>query len=203
MKKLVLFAFMGLIIFSSCNTPKSEKTIANLKEGIKGETTASAKYKAFADKAREEGYEAIGKLFDAASKSEAIHAENHTKALESLGEKMEAFKPEFEVKTTAENLQAVIEGETYEIDTMYPQFLTDAKSEKVEKAEKSFNWALDTEMEHLTFYKAALQSLNSQTEESLPKGYAICPVCGNIYDTASIEDECAYCSSPKAKFIMF
>lgn len=203
MKKLVLFAFMGLIIFSSCNTPKPEKTIANLKAGIKGETTASAKYKAFADKAREEGHEAIGKLFDAASKSEAIHAENHTKALESLGEKMEAFKPEFEVKTTAENLQAAIEGETYEIDTMYPQFLADAKTEKVEKAVKTYNWAMDTEKKHQTFYKAALQSITSQTEESLPKGYAICPVCGNIYDTASMDDKCAFCSTAKEKYIMF
>ncbi len=36
---------------------------------------------------------------------------------------MEAFTPEFEVKTTAENLQAAIDGETYEETVMYPGLL--------------------------------------------------------------------------------
>src|SRR5665647_706650 len=119
MKNLLLFAFVRLIAFAGCNQPKPVKTVENLKGGIKGESTASAKYAAFAQKAREEGNDTIAKLFDAASKSESIHAANHRKVLEALGEKMDDFKPEFEVKTTAENLQAAIEGETYEVATMY------------------------------------------------------------------------------------
>ena len=35
---------------TGCNQPKPVKTIENLKAGIKGETTASAKYAAFARK---------------------------------------------------------------------------------------------------------------------------------------------------------
>ncbi|KKW30268.1 MAG: Rubrerythrin, partial [Candidatus Uhrbacteria bacterium GW2011_GWD2_52_7] len=42
----------------------------------------------------------IAKLFDAASKAEAIHAANHKKVLEGLGVTMDDFTPEFEVKTT-------------------------------------------------------------------------------------------------------
>src|SRR5665647_1635169 len=124
MKRIFLFASISLLVMASCSQQKPVKTIENLKAGIKGETTASAKYAAFAEKARAEGLDTVAKLFDAASKAESIHAANHLKVLEGLGEKMEEFKPEFEVKTTAENLQAAIDGESYEVTTMYPQFIT-------------------------------------------------------------------------------
>jgi rubrerythrin len=201
MKKLFLFAIVAAIAFTGCKQAKPVKTIENLKAGIKGETTASAKYAAFAQKAMEEGYDTIAKLFDAASKAESIHAANHAKVLESLGEKMDEFKPEFEVKTTAENLQAAIDGETYEFTSMYPQFLADAKAEKIEKAEKSFTWAMDTEKKHQNFYSKALEALKSGSESSLPYTYYVCPVCGNTYEEGSVDEKCAFCMTPKEKFI--
>ncbi len=203
MKTALLLAVIGLIGFTSCSNPKPVKTIDHLKDAIKGETTASAKYTAFAQKAREEGHEAISRLFDAASKAESIHAENHKKALEALGEKTDSFKPEFEVKTTAENLQAAIEGETYETEKMYPQFLADAKTEKAEKATKSFTWAFDTEKKHLLFYKKALEALNANTENMLPTGYAVCPVCGNTYENSAVDQKCAFCQTDKSKYLIF
>jgi len=201
MKNILLIALVSLIAFSGCNQIKPIKTVENLKAGIKGETTASAKYAAFAQKAREEKHESIAKLFDAASKSESIHAANHKKVLEGLGEKMEDFTPEFTVNTTAENLQAAIDGETYEVTTMYPQFLTDAKAEKAEKATKSFTWAFDTEKKHEKFYTAALASLKANTENTLPVQYLVCPVCGNTYDKAMVDEKCAFCQTAKEKFI--
>lgn len=201
MKKFFLFAFVSLIVMAGCTQPKPVKTIENLKAGIKGETTASAKYAAFAEKARAEGLDTVAKLFDAASKAESIHAANHLKVLEGLGEKMEEFKPEFEVKTTAENLQAAIDGESYEVATMYPQFLADAKAEKVEKAVKSFTWAFDTEKKHQVFYQKALAAVQTNAENTLPFEYAVCPVCGNTYDKATIEEKCDFCGTIKDKFI--
>lgn len=202
MKNIFLFAFIGLIAFTGCQQTKPAKTIENLKAGIKGETTASAKYTAFAQKATDEGNVNIAKLFMAASKAESIHADNHRKVLEGLGEKMEDFTPEFEVKTTAENLQAAIDGETYESTTMYPQFIADAKEEKVEKATKSYTWALDTEKKHQQFYAKSLQALNSMAENTLPFEFAVCPVCGNTYDKATIDEKCAFCQTSKDKFIL-
>lgn len=201
MKKTLLFALASLLILLSCNQIKPVKTIVNLKAGIKGETTASAKYAAFAEKAKAEGHDTIAKLFEAASKSESIHAANHRKVLVSLGEKMENFKPEFEVKSTKENLQAAIEGETYETTTMYPNFQAEAKTENVEKAQKSFSWAFDTELKHLAFYKKALAALENKTEKSLAFDYFVCPVCGNTYDKATLDEKCAFCSTSKSKFI--
>jgi rubrerythrin len=201
MKNVFVFIIVCLVALVGCKQVKPVKTIENLKAGIKGETTASAKYAAFAIKAKEEGLDTIAKLFDAASKSESIHASNHTKALESLGEKMDEFKPEFEVKTTAENLQAAIDGESYEVSTMYPKFLEESKLEKVEKAEKSFTWAMDTEKKHGEFYQKALDALKANSEKSLSAGYVVCPVCGNTYPITAIDEKCAFCQTPKDKFI--
>jgi rubrerythrin len=202
MRTIYLLAVAAVIAFSSCNEAKPVKTIENLKAGIKGETTASAKYAAFSVKAKEEGHEAISKLFAAASKAEEIHAGNHRKVLDGLGVKMDDFKPEFEVKTTAENLQAAIDGEGYEVSTMYPQFIADAKAEKVGKAEKSYNWANDTEKKHHDFYVKARESLKTSTENTLPVQYAVCPVCGNTYDNAKLDAKCAFCQSGKEKFLI-
>lgn len=188
---------------ASCTGPKPVKTIADLKAGIKGETTASAKYAAFAQKAKSEGYGAIAKLFDAASKAESIHAANHSKALAGLGEKMDPFTPVFEVKSTAENLQNAIDGETYEVNTMYPQFAADAQAEKAGNALKSITWAWDTERKHEQFYANALVALKTNTLNTLPVGYAVCPVCGNTYDKAKMDKKCAFCQTSQDKFILF
>jgi len=201
-RNLFLLSLIVLFVFTACKQVKPVKTIENLKAGITGELTANAKYKAFAEKAREEGQASIAKLFDAASQAEGIHAANHQKVLEELGGTMENFTPKFEVKTTAENLKAAIEGETYEETTMYPQFLADAKTENVSNATKSFNWAMDTEKKHEAFYKQALEALTANTTASLPVGYAVCPVCGNTYDAANVDQKCAFCHTDKSKFVI-
>lgn len=199
MKKYFLFALLSAFVFVSC-TQKPVKTIENLKAAIKGETTASAKYAAFAEKAKAEKLDTVAQLFLAASKSESIHAANHTKVLTDLGEKMEDFKPEFKVKTTAENLQAAIEGENYENTKMYPDFIAVAQTEKADKAVKSFTWATDTEKKHEEFYKKALAAVQAKSQKGLSFNYYVCPVCGNTYEAASVENKCAFCLAPKVKF---
>lgn len=206
---MFLLAVLAVLAITGCQQAKPVLTIENLKAGIVGETTASAKYAAFAVKAQEEGNEAVAKLFLAASKAEGIHAANHRKVLEGLGEKMDEFVPGFDVKNTLENLQTAVEGETYEVDSMYPQFLLDAETEKVEKATQSFTWASDTEKIHMDFFKNAIASIVVSASDNtapsalvLPTGYAVCPICGNTYDSAAMDDKCAFCQTEKEKYIM-
>lgn len=199
----MFIALVCLVAFTACMQPESAKTIADLKEGIKGEMTASAKYAAFALKAKQEGNFAIAKLFDAASMSESIHALNHKRILILLGETMDDFKPEFTVKTTAEIVQDAIDGESYEVNTMYPRFIRHARTEKLINAERSFSWALDTEKKHHQFYTNALRALKMNVEKALPSGYAVCPVCGNTYKAGIIDDRCAFCQTGKESFILF
>lgn len=198
---LILILAVGLI--SGC-APKPVKTIENLKAAYNGESTASAKYAAFAEKAKAEGFDTVAIMFLATSKAESIHAANHLKVLEKLGEKITGPQiGSFTVLTTAENLSDAIKGETYELETMYPGFITEARAEKSADAVKSFTWALDTEKKHQVFYKTALAAVAAGGEKSLPAQWLVCPVCGNTYDEGSVKAKCDFCMTPKEKFISF
>lgn len=201
MKNLILILLGCFFLNSGNSQTKPLNTIRNLKDGIKGESTASIKYAAFAEKARKEGKISVAKLFEAASKSESIHAANHRKVLMEMGENMESFSPYYEVKTTVENLQSAIEGETYEISTMYPQFLKEADMENKPDAKKTFTWAIDTEKKHQQFYTTALSSYKSNSLQTLPEGYAVCPVCGNTFDASKADNRCSFCYTSKSNFI--
>ena len=126
----------------------NDKTVENLRAAFKGESTASAKYTAYALQAKSEGLLQIATMFEATSRSEKIHAANHRTVLETLGQKVDPVTPEFKVKTTRENLDDAIKGETYEMTTMYPGFIATSTSEDVASASKSFRWAMDTEKKH-------------------------------------------------------
>jgi len=197
-----MFISAMMLIFACATKPV--KTIENLKAAYNGESTASAKYAAFAEKAKAEGFDTIAVMFLATSKAEAIHAANHLKVLEKLGETVAA--PEigkFEVLTTAENLGDAINGETHEVDNMYPGYIETATEEKSTDAVKSFSWAVDTETKHQEFYQKALAALNAGSESSLASKWFVCPVCGNAYDAGSLTDACDFCMTPKEKYLAF
>jgi rubrerythrin len=196
----LIFA-IGLI--SGCAS-NPVKTIENLKAAYNGESTASAKYAAFAERAKAEGFDTVAVMFLATSKAEAIHAGNHLKVLEKLGQKING--PElgsFTVQSTAANLADAMKGESYEIETMYPGFIETAKSEKSSDAVKSLTWALDTEKKHLDFYTKALTAVNGGAEKGLPVKWFVCPVCGNTYDAGTLTAKCDFCMTPKEKFLEF
>ena len=198
---LMLIITIGMI--SGCAS-NPVKTIENLKAAYKGESTASAKYAAFAQRAKSEGFDNLAVMFQATSKAEAIHAANHLKVLDKLGVKIEGPQVgSYTVLTTAGNLADAIKGESYEIETMYPGFIATAKSERSSDAVKSFTWALDTEKKHLEFYKSALQALDASSEKSLPAKWFVCPVCGNTFSSANVSAKCDFCMTPKEKYIEF
>ena len=159
--------------------------VSNLQTAFAGETTASAKYAAYAKKAEAEGHRQIALLFKAASVSEKVHANNHRAVLEEMGVSPIEVKPAFTVKTTKENLQDAIAGESYEITTMYPEFLANADIAKAQMALLSLNYAYKTEQKHKPLYEQALGALQNSRENSLATRFFICPTCGNTYDGAA------------------
>jgi len=178
------------------------KTIENLKEAYIGESTASARYAAFADEARKEGYDRIGLLFDAASKAEGIHAGNHKAVLQQLGGDIPVPDLNIDVKTTAENLETALSGESYEISTMYPDFLKKAQEENSTLAMISLNYAYKTEMKHKELYAKAIKALKEGKVNSLSSTYAVCSTCGNTYDSEA-PARCGISMTPKERFIVF
>lgn len=202
-RSIVTTALAIAIAFSGSWAQKSSKqTVEDLKNAFTGETTASAKYAAFGKKAKEEGNAQIAVLFEAASKSESIHAANHKAALEQLAETAPAVDPKFDVKSSKENLEEAIKGETYEVKTMYPGFIKDANKEKVNIALISFNYAMQTEQRHKVLYENALKALVEKKTASLPSQYQVCPTCGNTYDGTG-PARCGICMTPDERYITF
>lgn len=160
----------------------SKTTYECLMAAFAGESQANRKYTAFARKAEAEGYKNAAKLFKLAADAETLHA-------------LKEFEVAGHIKSTAENLQTGIEGETYEFSEMYPEFEEIAKAEGNKAAEIAFRWAKLAEVSHAEMYKDALANLD-QTEEVF---YYYCPVCGKI--EKSRPEKCDICGVSGDKFL--
>lgn len=205
----MILAATGLLLqsFTSISNEKQAnaqdaKTLnfENMKSAYIGETTASAKYAEYSKKAEAEGYHEIALLFKTASVSEKIHANNHKAVLAEGGQKAPEFTPEFTVNSTKENLMDAIKGETYEITTMYPEFLVNANKAGNQFAMMSLNYAYKTEQKHKPLYENALAALENNKVSSLPSVFYVCPTCGNTYDTESPK-RCGISMTGSEKFI--
>lgn len=187
--------FVGLL----ANTVSAATTLDNLVAAYSGEMNAHARYLAFARQADKEGYTQVASLFRAAARAEFIHAENHAAVIRGLGGKPEVTVASPEVKSTRENLKVAIEGESYERDTMYPQFIEQARRDRNREAIKTFNFARTAEASHAKFYQQALDNLESWRGEK--KSFYVCNVCGETL-TELPSEKCPSCFSPREEFEM-
>lgn len=181
-------------------TDAKSKTIENMQAAFKGETTASAKYAAYSKQAEKDGFHQIALLFKAASSAENIHANNHKAVLQESGISVPTINPEFTVKTTKENLEDAIKGESYEVATMYPEFLTTANEAGNQIALISLNYAYKTEKKHKVMYETALSALQNNTVNTLPTVFYVCATCGNTYETKA-PPRCGISMTSSDKFI--
>lgn len=183
---------------SITDPPKADKTLDNLQTAFNGESNAKARYLAFAQKAESDGYGKVASLFRAAARAEEIHAANHAVVIRKLGATPAADVKTPEVKSTADNLEAAIKGESYERDTMYPEFLQQARADGNKDAVRTFNLAKEAEAEHAKLYTEASQNLpawktNAQT-------FYVCPSCGFTTGTLNF-DKCPVDFVSREKFI--
>jgi rubrerythrin len=207
MKTKFIYSILLVTAFFSETTDiqasgSNQMTIKNLQDAFIGETTASAKYAAYSKKAKEEGFPQIGLLFEAASKAESIHAGNHKSVLKQLSGPIPEVKPQFEVKSTKENLEDALKGESYEINTMYPDFIKQAQKENVSLALISLNYAYQTEKKHKALYSNAIEAMKNGSVKKLADVYYVCSTCGNTYDNEAPE-RCGISMTPKERFIRF
>lgn len=160
-------------------------TDKNLQEAFAGESQANRKYTAFAIKADKEGLLGVAKLFRAAADAETVHALAHLRVLGGI-------------KTTAENLEAAIEGEAHEFKSMYPEFIEQAEAEGNKGAKNSFENANIVEEIHHGLYSVALASVKQGKDISAEK-IVVYQVCGNtIFGEAP--EKCPICGAPKKQF---
>ena len=131
------------------------KTERNLWSAFIGEAKANRLYVAYAMKAMEEGFPEVAQVFMEVSGAETIHAVSHLKAAG-------------EVRSTVENLVAVIRGEAEEGDFMYPRMTQEAEQEGRPDAAASFRLAGERERHHLVAFQAALDDLLERRPDLKP-----------------------------------
>jgi rubrerythrin len=172
---IITLASMMLGFTSLTDAAVSQQTLQNLNVAFEGESNATACYAKFAQKADEDNFPRVAKLFRAASVAESIHRDTHKATILELGGTVVSFElDEVTLGNTAENLQAAIKGETYERDTMYPEFLAQAEKDGSREAMRTLQFALTAEKEHTRLYQVALDNLGNNAATD----YYVCSVCG-------------------------
>ena len=161
-------------------------TMDNLKEAFAGESQANQKYRAFAKKAEQDGYPNLARLFRTTAEAERIHAEGHLKAMD-------------QICSSIENLQAAIQGETYEYTKMYPPMVAQAEADG-HKAKQMFGYATQVEEVHARLYKMALEAVQ-QGKDLTETEFYLCPVCGRI-EFGKPTEACPTCGTKPDKFIL-
>ncbi len=148
-----------------------------------GEAKATLRLKVFAEKAREEGYPQLAKLFEVISLSEELHARRALRLLR-------------EVKETQENLAECFESETKVAGVAYNQFIKLAESAGDKDASLYFSQSRDVEETHAKLYKEAMGHLLQDRETT----YYVCRVCGYVAD-GLLPEECPICGAEKEQFV--
>lgn len=198
MFRYLSFVLLATMCISALPAKAGTTNLQNMQAAYNGESNAHNRYLAFAKQADLEGYGEVASLFRAASRSEQIHASNHAVVIKSLGAVPQAQLVAPDVRSTRENLQAAIKGETYERDTMYPSFLKQARAEGKRDAIRSLNLARLAEVEHAKLYTRALQNL-ANLKGSQSKVFFVCPVCG--FTTPDLNfASCPSCFTGKERF---
>ncbi len=160
----------------------------NLAAAFAGESQARNKYTYFAEAARKEGLHYIAKIFDETAENERRHAKDEFKLLGGIGD-------------TAANLRAAMEGEDYEVQTMYPEFADQAKKDGHKEAEILFRQIAKVEAHHRDRYKALLEMVENGTvfKRDEPIKWK-CGVCGYVYEGTEPPKRCPCCKHDQEHF---
>ena len=161
------------------------KTEDALYQAYTGEAKAALRLRLFAEKADQEGYPQIAKLFRVIAFSEEIHG---ARALQVLGR----------VKGTEENLAASFESESKVAEVAYDQFVKQAEAEGNMPAVLHFSQSRDVEDVHAKLYKEAMSHMMEERETI----YYVCKVCGYVSDSI-LPEECPVCGAMKEQFAQF
>ncbi|MGC8879050.1 MAG: rubrerythrin family protein [Anaerolineae bacterium] len=177
-------------------------TAENLRSAFGGESMAHMRYLIWADKADQDGFPNIARLFRAISFAEQVHATGHFNVLkEVVGGFNVTAGGGFGLGSTAQNLQGAIDGERFEVEEMYPAYMAVAESQGEKAAHRSMSWAWESEKQHVALYTQAKQAADSGKDVDFGTVY-VCEVCGHTVVGAA-PDKCPVCNMARDRFRAF
>lgn len=181
---------------------KGTQTEKNLLIAFAGESQARNRYTFFASKAKNEGYQAISKIFLETADHEKEHASRLFKFLEGGELEITASFPAGKIGTTLENLKASAFGENEENTDMYPKFAQIAAQEgflEIAEVLKNIGYA---ERYHESRFKALAEAIENGTLFKQDKVVMWrCTNCGNWHIGTEAPEVCPACMHAQGYFI--
>lgn len=167
---------------------KDTKTYENLLLAYAGESQARNRYEFYAEKAREEGYIQIAKIFEETADNEKAHAEQWFKRAIGFG-------------NTEENLVAAAEGENYEWSEMYAEMSKTAREEGFAQIAAQMEGVAAIEKEHEERYRKLVENLKNNKVFAKDEDVIWqCANCGHQYTGKEAPEVCPVCAHLKAYF---
>lgn len=167
---------------------KGTKTEQNLMTAFAGESQARVKYEFYAKKARKDGFEQIGDLFQITSDNEKEHAKLWFKYLH-----------DGDVPATPENLMDCVKGENYEWTSMYAEFAKTAKEEGFDEIAKKFEMVGAVEKTHEERYQQLFDNVKNESVFTKPEEKIwVCKKCGHQHKGKTAPAVCPICKHPQA-----
>lgn len=180
-----------------------KQTFVNLGAAFIGESMARNRYTMYSKVARTEGFEQIAAIFAETADQERMHASILFHLLQDIkAENGGDLKvPEAGVPlvlgTTADNLQAAIDGEHYETTTMYPGFADVAEKEGYSAIAARLRAIAVAEAHHEERYTKLLKEVKEQSVfKKDHKIIWICRECGYVYEGTEPPAKCPACQHP-------
>ncbi len=175
-------------------------TESNLHNAYAGESMAHMRYTIFAAEAEKDSFKNTARLLRAIAFAEQVHATNHFIRMPRAAAPMAGEAP-FGLGTLSQNLQFAIDGETFEINEMYPVYKETAIFQDEKAVVTSFNYALQTEKVHQRLFIEA-KAMADQGKDWKSEKVQICETCGYTME-GDAPDKCPICGAKKERFKEF
>lgn len=181
-------------------------TIAALQAARAKETTVHQRYTAFAQQAKQEGYDGIAYLCTAFAASEGIHGANFGRILGVLGAELAPVpKARIKVGSTRDNLISAVDDEVDSIEQFYPKLLAQITPEGHEEAMASVRYAWAAEKQHRdklkqlqrwtgVFFDRVATHIDAKTGQ-----YYVCQNCGSTVNAIPAAT-CPVCGKPSTSY---
>lgn len=180
---------------------RESRTAVNLHTSFTAETQARTRYDFFANKAYDEGYIQIAKIFNETADQEFEHALRFFKFFNGGELEIKWTFPTGVIKDTRANLLSAAALEKYVSEDMYAKFAVIAKEEGFDRAEDTFNMIIVAEKHHEKLYLDLVRNIETdrvfqKDEESVWR----CLSCGYIHTGKAAPDKCPACVKPTGFF---
>jgi rubrerythrin len=186
-----------------------KETIENLTKAFIGESQARNRYSFYAKIAKKEGFEQIAEIFLVTADNEKEHAKRLFEHIQELKEKIGEELEEIQVNavaptiygSTAENLQAAINGEHYEYTKMYPDFAKVADDEGLKEISDRLRAIAVAEEHHEERYKKLSKEVEDGTVFKKDKEVEwVCRECGYVHSGTQPPEKCPSCDHERSYY---